>query len=148
MRASCRLVGLLVAAFSCGCGSSGAPVEKAVPVSGLLTFQGQPLGGYRVTLVPEDGRRAASGVTDEAGKFVLSTNQAGDGAPPGRCKVSVAWEGPPQQDAGGLDQPVEDPRLLPKQPVPLPAKFANPEESGVVVEIPSSGIEDLKIELQ
>lgn len=142
------LVVLVSTAFNYGCGSSEAPIEKSVPVSGLLTFQGQPLSGYRVTLVPEDGRRAASGVTDEKGHFVLSTNTVGDGAPPGRSKVSVAWEGPPQEDAGGLDQPVEDPRLIPKPPVPLPPKYANPDESGVAVEIPPDGIEDLKIELR
>lgn len=132
-----------------GCGSSHeAPLEDSVPVSGVLTYKGQPLPFYRVTLIPVDGRRPATGVTDKEGKFVLSTNLEGDGAPPGPNRVSVAWEGEPAADDGAEPMPIENPALMPKPPVALPKKYADPEQSGVEVVVPEAGLEGHKIDLQ
>lgn len=149
MRSGCLTTALLMAAVCSGCGaSSGAPQEKSVPVAGILSFKGEPLADFRVTFIPADGRRAASGLTDAQGRFVLSTNAAGDGAPPGRNKVAVAWEGPPQEDTGGLDTPIENPANYPKPPVQIPTHYADPERSGIEFEIPPSGLEEVIIELQ
>lgn len=139
---------LCLLGFSIGCGGSGVPLDKSVPVSGVVTYQGQPLPNYRVTFIPADGRQSGSGVSDADGKFVLSTHEAGDGVPPGLCKVIVAWEGPAAADGGGAETPVENPRDLPKPPVNLPPKYADSEQSGITQEVPEDGLTDVKINLE
>jgi len=133
-----------------GCGRGPGPVaviEKVVPVSGTLTYQGKPLEGFKVALLPTDGRRVASGVTDAAGRFTLGTNRPGDGAPPGSHRVTVVWAGPPPSD-DAQEPVIDNPALLPKPPVQIPAKYANAESSGLTQEVPKGGLKDLKIDLK
>lgn len=133
-----------------GCNSDPGPkavIEKVVPVSGTLTYQGKPLENFQVTLVPSDGRRAAVGITDKNGKFTMGTNETGDGAPPGTHKVAVSWAGPPAE-TGATEQIVDEPEKLPKADVSLPATFANPETSGLTQEVPEAGLTDWKLDLK
>ena len=140
----------LLGLFSGGCGDPlpRAHIEKVVPVSGTLTFQGKPLEFFQVTFLPTDGRRAAIGVTDAAGKFTMGTNKADDGAPPGTSKVAIVWVGPPAAEAAGQEEIIDDPSKLPKPAVQIPAKYGNPETSGLTQEIPAGGVSDLKIDLK
>ncbi len=150
IQAGC-LLGVVSVCLLAGCDDGYAPkaiIEKVVPVSGTLSYQGRPLEYFQVTLQPDGGQRTAVGVTDAAGKFTLGTNKAGDGAPPGPCKISVNFVGPPVEDTAGLEPGIEDPSKLPKPPVKLPAKFGNPETSGLVLDIPAGGVSDLKLDLQ
>lgn len=148
-RTAWRVAVLLILAPCAGCESAytvNPEIVKTVPVSGTLTYKGRALESHQVSLVPEDGARGASGVTDSEGKFTLGTNEPGDGAPPGRYKVSVAFV-PPETDTVNSG-PVEDPALLPKPAIEIPATYANPETSGLVQEVPADGIPDLRLELQ
>jgi hypothetical protein len=89
------LFALLVAAAG-GCGGKNKPVR----VEGIVTLDGNPLAGATITFVPEqEGRRPASGVTDDDGSFELTTFQAGDGALAGDYKVTVSK---------GVDQPIPE----------------------------------------
>lgn len=139
-----------IAAAVVGCSQQVGPVGEVIEVvdaSGVLTFQGKPLEGFTVTFMPVTGGRPASGITDAEGKFVLGTNGANDGAVAGANKVAVVWAGPPPTDdttAGAIDDPAD----MPAPPVEIPAVYANPDTSGITVEVPSSGTADLKIELQ
>lgn len=134
-----------------GCTPNTQPVAEifpTVPAEGTLTFDGQPVPDFVVTLVPTDGKRPASGRTDASGKFVLGTNQPGDGAPAGTHRASVAFS-PPEDpnappDAGGI----EDPSKMPKPKFKIPAKYSNPETSGLNINVPEDGTTDLKIELK
>jgi hypothetical protein len=133
-----------------GCNTDPGPrahIEAAVPVSGTLTYNGQPLENYQITFLPTDGRRAATGVSDAAGKFTMGTNKAGDGAPPGLHKVAIVWA-PPMTGTPGQEQIIDDPALMPKPPVSIPPKYGNPETSGITQDVPEGGIEDLKIDLK
>jgi hypothetical protein len=131
-----------------GCSSySSADIEKAVPVSGTVTYQGRPLEGYRVTFMPDGGRRPAVGVTDAAGKFTMGTNDAGDGAPPGLSKVAFVWV-PPSTGQPGQETITDNPANLPKPKIKLPDKYGDPEKSGITQEVPKRGIKDLKFDLQ
>ena len=133
-----------------GCARPAGPVataDRTVPVSGTLTFAGKPLEGFQVTFLSADGHRAAIGVTDSAGRFVLGTNEAGDGAPPGRHRVSVVWVGPQVEMVPGQEEIMDDPSLLPKPSIEIPQRYGNPETSGLVQEVPENGLDDVKIEL-
>src|SRR5262245_43532667 len=97
-----------------GCNSDPGPratIEKVVPASGTVTFQGKPLDHYQVTFKPTDDRRPATGITDKDGKFTLGTNTAGDGCPPGKHKIAVVWLAPTDDGLGNI---VDDPSKMPK----------------------------------
>lgn len=71
-----------------GCGDPGI---GAVPVTGTITVDGTAMEGVMVVYTPADGStgRAASGRTDAAGKYILTTEINGDGAIPGEYKIAV-----------------------------------------------------------
>lgn len=130
-----------------GCGGSSGPVAETVPVvtaAGTLTFQGKPLEHYQVMLFPQDGRPAA-GMVDAAGKFVLGTNEPGDGAPAGSHRLAVTWVGPPSTDPG---QGVMEFTPPPPPKIKIPEKYTNPDTSGITVEVPESGSDAIVIELK
>jgi hypothetical protein len=124
-----------------GC-SHGSNIEHTVAARGVLSHKGQPLANYALTLQPVEGPRGAAGETDDQGHFVLGTNSEGDGAPPGKHRVGIAYLGPPASRPDGQNN------FTPPQPkVKLAVKYASPETSGLTVEVPSSGSSDLKIEV-
>ena len=104
--ASRQILGLVAVAclLSAGCGDSG---PDAVPVSGVVTLDGQPVPDVRIVFQPAQGssddprlRLGASGTTDENGRFELRTGQH-RGALPGvhvvtliHRDVSLAYEEP------------------------------------------------------
>jgi hypothetical protein len=130
-----------VALIGHGC-SGGANLEPTVSAQGVLTHKGQPLAYYAVTLQPVEGKRGAAGETDEQGRFVLGTNNAGDGAPPGKHHVGIAYLGPPGSRPDGQNN-----FQSPQPKVQLAAKYASPETSGLTVDVPPAGSSDLKIEV-
>lgn len=62
-----------------GCGGGG---PKIVPVSGVVTLDGQPLAYGHVQVLPA-GWRPASGKLDGNGRFTLTTTTPNDGCPIG-----------------------------------------------------------------
>ena len=79
---------LLVTLAGSGCGR-----PELVPISGTVLFQGQPVDGANVSLYTPGAARNASGMTDSAGRFTLTTFEPGDGAIPGEHKILVCkWE--------------------------------------------------------
>lgn len=84
---------LLLGASLAGCGKSSAGPMTA-PVSGVVTYQGQPVVGAAVAFynLDPDGK-AARGTTDANGKYKLSTFLGGasfkSGAQPGQYVVLV-----------------------------------------------------------
>lgn len=144
------VAGVFAAALYVGCSSYSqkANIEKVVPAAGTLTYQGKPLESYQVTLLPTDGRRPATGVTDAAGKFTLGTNNTGDGAPPGKHKVAIVWSPPRTTGEMGQETINDNPAAMPKPKVKIPDKYSDPEKSGMVQDVPSRGITDMKIDLQ
>ena len=76
---------------ACGCGTQA---NHSVNVSGVVTLDGVPLPGAKVTYYPASGGSPALGVTDGAGKFELTTFdtktlKSTNGALPGEYKVTV-----------------------------------------------------------
>lgn len=105
---------------------------KTVPAGGVLTLNGAPLEFYQVTCFPE-GDRPAVGTTDIDGRFSLGPNEIGDGAVPGKHKVSVTYVGPPSKNPEeGITEFSAPP--APKQKVHK--KYFVPEISGLTMTIP------------
>lgn len=115
----------LAAILLAGCGGPGVDTGS---VKGKVTVAGQPVKGILVNFTPEAGGRPATGVTDEAGNFTLSTFSSGDGAIPGKHKVSFSFATsgePPPSDAPATEAP----------PPPFNTKYANGETSGITADV-------------
>lgn len=69
-----------------GCGG------PKIPVTGKVTYKGEPLGGVEIQFTSEEDAEAIyPGTSDEKdGTFVLDTRGKG-GIPPGKYKVTVVW---------------------------------------------------------
>lgn len=80
------LVAALLTIVSCGCGSD-AP--KTVPVTGKVTYNGQPVTSGTIMLVPQDSGYGATGQIQKDGTFELTSFKPGDGAAPGNYSVTV-----------------------------------------------------------
>ncbi|WP_254513780.1 carboxypeptidase-like regulatory domain-containing protein [Anatilimnocola floriformis] len=99
-----RVLGLalLLCAFAVtGCGSGLGDV------TGTVTLEGQPLPNVNVMFENTQKNTRATGTTDAAGKYRLSTNAKDDGATLGDCKIAVNQPGPADSSKG------EGPRIFP-----------------------------------
>ena len=142
---------LVVAALGCGGGDDSATDRPArTKASGVVTFKGAPVEGATVTLVPntKDGQ-GAFGTTDQEGRFVLGTYEAGDGAVPGEYLVTVKKV---EQSGSGSqptpDDPNYDPTATPEPPKNLlPEKYADIAKSGLKATIGTDARDDLNFEL-
>ena len=130
-RLSVVLWSLLFAAGLAGCGEAAKPWEIVVPASGKVTFEGKPVDGAELTLTPVSAEVPAtvrpSAKCGADGSFTLGTYGTGDGAPAGEYKVSAVWF--KLVNSGGS---------MVRGDNALPAKYANPDTSGISVVIGDS----------
>ncbi|MFN9236126.1 MAG: hypothetical protein ACK6D4_15940, partial [Planctomyces sp.] len=63
----------------------------------------------------------------------------------GTHRVAVTWIGPPSTDPG---QGVLEFTQPPPPTIKIPDKYANPETSGITVEVPESGTDAIVINLE
>ena len=117
-------VGLLATAIGCG------KHPGIVPVSGVVTIDGQPVPAGQVT-VSAKGHRAAIGKIGSDGSFTLSCFEVGDGAPIGTHIATVT----------AVKQRTENSNRW-----YAPKKYANQSSSGLWVTI-DGPTDNLKIEL-
>jgi hypothetical protein len=84
------LLGLLwVFGSTAGCSKSDRP-WAVVPVSGTVTFRGEPVQGLIVEFQPESGRPSQAR-TDQNGRFVLNYTIHESGAQVGLHRVTFSW---------------------------------------------------------
>ena len=137
-------LGSLLSICFVGCGG-GDGFPPPVPVSGKVVFAGKPVEGAAVTFLSKSGGRSASSNTDKDGNFKLTSVKTDDGASPGEYAVTISKQeakggGSATVDiskgygenygkmmgasgSGNMDKVVNQ---------VLPAKFADPLESGLV----------------
>jgi hypothetical protein len=142
------VVWFLAVVLVAGCGSSNPtqvqmPVEKTVPVTGVIKYQGKPVADGVVRFQSLDGKIIAQGKTDAAGIFSLSTYGNNDGCPPGTYKVMVAVSGVTEVEPGVL---------APEPPggfkSPIPTKYANFATTDITQQVKAEGKNELLIELK
>jgi hypothetical protein len=71
--------------ISSGCSQSG----RAEVNGRVLLKDGTPLVGARVMATPTGAGKTAYGSTDDAGKYILSVGEIGEGLPPGDYLIAV-----------------------------------------------------------
>lgn len=110
-----------------GCGSNPPPLA---PVTGTVTYQGQPVRGGTIVFTPDPSRGTrgpiALGKIDTEGKFTLYTKND-PGAVAGWHQVTVVAVDEPATNLAAVS--VNPPRML------LPQRYQSPNTSGLVREV-------------
>ena len=139
-----RITALLAAIAFAGCGEPPKDVPQVAlhPLTGIVNVNGKPASGAIVSLhatgKPEIGVVTPHGVTDETGKFSLTTYQPDDGAPEGKYQVTVSW-------ADKLSQSSSDPEYGPEK---LPKRYQIPNLSGLELEVKPGLTEAIVMDLK
>ncbi len=93
----------MILAMVAGCADGDRP--ELLRVSGTITYRGKPLAGARISFIPADtSSRPAMAVTDQKGRYQLTTYDSFDGAVAGKHAVAIAlrapYDGPKPAHAG------------------------------------------------
>ena len=71
------------------------PRVATVPVQGIVVVDGEPAAALAIKCIPEQPLPETvpppSSFTDKDGHFTISTFESGDGAPPGKYKLTFNW---------------------------------------------------------
>lgn len=133
-----------------GCGGSGRP--RLAKATGTVHLDGKPLEGAQVAFVmvteaKSKYQRPSSAITDAQGKFTPQTYGKDDGLPVGKYKVGVQKRELMGQLPKNFD--AEDPsKFNLKYKWITPMSAAQPDSSGIVVEVTSSGMKPDVIDLK
>ena len=142
-------LGLLpVAAIGCG---EDDGIGQRYPVSGTVTYQGQPVPRATITFTPVDagGGRPATDDTDQSGYFQLSTASPRDGALPGKYLVTVSAVEIDLSKTKGAPGGMYRSDIILKAPKKrlVPAKYSSTKTSPLTAEVkPQSNTVDLALE--
>jgi len=115
-------LGLALLLFATGCGESR---PRTVPVTGLVTLDGEPVADASITFYPENGR-PATGRTDAEGIYTLTTFETNDGAVPGQHRVSISKQTIPESNS------TEDLEAIKSE---VPEVYSNADTSGLKAEV-------------
>ena len=132
------VVVLFVSLTAVGCGSTNTDLPPTAPVTGKVTYQGQPVSNGLVTFHPANGSKPASGQTGKNGEFTLSTFEREDGAVFGKHKVTIK-----------AYQEGQDVSLVPadKLTYAVPKKYVDEATTSLEVEV-KKGSNDIALELK
>lgn len=151
MRSPVILAGLLMTILA-GCGGETFP--KTYPVTGTVTYKGEPLEGAEVALVPTDPKvRSAGGTTDKKGKFAVTTyfspKHQPAGAMTGDYAVTVTKKEVREAKEGesAIDQQKAFMKLGPPKSL-VPKKYQSPNTSGFKATVGTAAPEPLKLDLE
>jgi len=123
-----------------GCGDDG--LGKRYPVSGTVTYKGEPLAkgaiSFYATGTGNESRGAFGTIAN--GKYTLSTQSDGDGAFPGDYVVSInakqADLSAAEKNAGGGSARQDDVlKAYKNAKSPIPQKYEIPESSGLKAKV-------------
>ncbi|MCX7427861.1 MAG: hypothetical protein NTW96_19810 [Planctomycetia bacterium] len=125
------LLGAVIVGQGCGGSRLGT-----VPLSGRVTYKGQPLVGGTVTFHPVDAAkcRPATASIQPDGSFVAATLENDRGIMPGEYRVSVVLVKAPLFDVS----PAQAAKAAANNMV-LPPRYADPATSGLTVTIEAGG---------
>lgn len=137
--------GLLVALVGC----SGGPT--IVPVSGIVTLDGQPYGKAVVVFQPiadknnENPGRGSSAYTDENGRFVLKYDGMDDGAVVGKHLVRIMTKG--SDIVGGAPSTAGSSDETPKnrEVDPIPAEWSGMSQK--TFDVPPGGTDKANFDI-
>lgn len=132
---------LLGSVLLTGCGKAKQPWEIVYPATGIVKFEGRPVAGAVISLIPQgsevpDTVRPTATAKDD-GTFEVGTYSKADGAPAGKYKVLV------------LHYPIVGRKESPNAgPNDLPKKYSKADTTDLIVEVAESKTEFQPLELK
>jgi hypothetical protein len=144
----CRSIRTVLLIGSLTLGACGKKDDRPgrVPVTGAVLRAGQAVADATVIFEPLGNTPAATGTTDSAGRFVLSTFGADDGAVPGEYKVAVR-KVQVIRTARPADAPDDLVTPPPEEKWLLPAKYGDTTTSGFTASVKAEAQNDFKFEI-
>lgn len=125
-----------------GCGDDEG-IGKRYPVSGTVTYNGQPLekGTINFQAIAADGRSAGGDI--QGGEYRLMTQSPGDGALPGKYRVSITAkdvdmskvEATSKKQGGTLPSKKDLGQAFQKSKRLIPARYESASTSGLEAEV-------------
>jgi hypothetical protein len=148
------VIGLTVICLFGGCQKSSTR-PKTVPVDVTVSYRDKLVSGATVVFVPNDGPRGAVGRTDAQGRAKLMTFVAGDGAMPGRYRVTIDKLLDEAGPAGKTQEEYEafwkaqknGPAGQPPLKCELPWKYGQIEKTELTAEVSEEGKNSLRFDL-
>lgn len=137
------LLAMLVVINSSGCGSDS---PKTVPVTGKVSYNGQPVTSGTLMLIPAgEGGYGATGQIQSDGTFQLTSFKPNDGAAPGNYKVTIQVF--PDEESGGEELGLPGAEFGAGKKPPIPLGYSDPETTKLTALINDAETElDLKLE--
>ena len=147
----CFTVLVVLSTVLCGCNRNPG-LSGLVPVSGVLTHEGNPVEGATIIFGPAPGspaeNKAASATTDALGQFTLMTLLPNDGVHPGTYQVAVSKTELTGGDIVAGSDP-KKPKFHDQKRIDyLPPKYREAETSGIEITIPPKGTKTIEINLE
>jgi hypothetical protein len=144
----CRLIctACLIGSLALGgCGKNDDRPDR-VRVTGAVLRAGQAVADASVIFEPLGNTPAATGTTDAAGRFELSTFDADDGAVPGEYRVAVRKVQVirAERPAGAPDDLAMPP---PEEKWLLPMKYGDTTTSGITASVKAETKNEFKFEI-
>jgi hypothetical protein len=137
--------GIVVLVGLTACGSRSDALPGSVPVSGVVLYDGKPLGQGTVRFAPESGGQPATGAIVD-GRFQMRTTASSPGVVKGRYRISIVSE-----KVGAVadlpDGVPPDPNNLPRPESLIPARYSDAGTSGLEVDV-SGPISDLSLSVE
>lgn len=130
---------MLLCGITIGCGEAEEETAETAPVTGIVTYKGEPVESAVVTFIPQgQGSNRGTDKTEANGRFSLTTFHARDGAIPGVHAVTVQL-----MPEGGLPgQEVESTGAT-----PIPKVYEDPKKTPLSLEVKAGETNDFTIEL-
>lgn len=132
-----------------GCGAAEdqwtANRKTTYPVQGVVMQEGVPVGGATVMFRSEEEQVAASGVTDDEGRFQLTTYDSNDGAVAGTHAV-IVQKYDPKTMPENVDFDEVD--VAPEPEMLTPKKYADFTTSDLTAEVTADGENEITLELK
>ncbi len=132
------ILAALICAVPAGCGS-GNP--KTYPVSGKITYRGEPVTRGTVVFYPEEGRSAMSDIGTD-GSYRLTTFKDGDGALAGRHAVTVTAIAESASGPASMEEEMQQGMLGREEGGVrwlVPERYSRRETSELMAEVPAEG---------
>ncbi|PQO31392.1 hypothetical protein C5Y96_13715 [Blastopirellula marina] len=129
--------------LGCGAGNQNPPTSAA---KGKLTLKGQPVEGATIQFLPAAPEgKVASAKSEADGTFILSTFETGDGAMPGKFKVTVRKLVSVEQGVQKDGEHAGEPAFVNKDM--LPKKYMSTDSSQLEFEVTDGGDNTFDIDL-
>jgi len=134
------VIGLLLTAALAGCGQKAPRNPDAVPVSGTVTLDGQPLSGASVNFWSE--RDQFAGTTGPDGRYTLVP-----GADPGTYTVTVSKTGGKGPGGVGVEPGFEPTEAIVPITQRIPPQYSNRTHSRLTFTVNAAGTDAADFDL-